>query len=136
MYNIVLIISFTNAVAVVNNRVLYHFTVTYAENSSSFVFINNEIPVPLIEHELNDIIIVHCTNNLQSNGTFTIHFHGILQGLTPQIDGVPFVTQLPIETQTSFNYVFRAYPADTYFYHSHVGSQSVTAFVPLIVNDR
>jgi FtsP/CotA-like multicopper oxidase with cupredoxin domain len=129
-------ISLTNAVAVVNNRVVYHFNVTYAENSSSIVLINNEIPGPLIEAELNDIIIVHCTNNLQSNESFTIHFHGLLQRLTPQMDGVPFVTQMPIQSQTSFTYVFRAYPAGTYFYHSHVGLQAVTAFGPLIINDR
>jgi L-ascorbate oxidase len=129
-------ISLTNSFPIVNGRVVYHFNVTYAENSSSIILINNQIPGPLIEAELNDIIIVHVKNNLQSNEKLTIHFHGMLQQQTPQMDGVPFVTQIPIENQQTFSYVFHAYPAGTYFYHSHVGLQAITAFGGLIVHDR
>jgi L-ascorbate oxidase len=129
-------LSLTNAVAVVNNRVVFYFNVSYAQNSSSIVLINNQMPGPLIEAELNDIIIVHVQNNLPSSERLSIHFHGLLQRLTPQMDGVPYVTQMPIDSGRTFTYVLRAYPAGTYFYHSHSGLQAVTAFGPLIVHDR
>jgi L-ascorbate oxidase len=125
-----------NSVAIVNRRLVFHLTVSYALNSSSIVYINNQMPGPLIEAELNDILIIHVTNNLPASERLAIHFHGMLVQQSPQMDGVPFITQMPIESQRSFTYVIRAYPAGTYFYHSHAGLQSVTAFGPLIVHDR
>jgi FtsP/CotA-like multicopper oxidase with cupredoxin domain len=129
-------ISLANSVAIVNRRRVFHFTVAYAENSSSVVLINNQMPGPLIEAELNDIIIVHVTNYLSETERLSIHFHGMLVQQTPQMDGVGFITQMPIESQDTFTYVFRAYPAGTYFYHSHAGLQAVTAFGGIIVHDR
>ena len=130
------ILSFTNSVAIVNRRVVYNLTVSYAINSSSIVYINNQMPAPLIEAELNDILIIHVTNNLPASERLVIHFHGIFVLQTPQMDGVAYITQMPIESQRSFTYVFRAYPSGTHFYHSHAGLQSATAFGPLIVHDR
>jgi FtsP/CotA-like multicopper oxidase with cupredoxin domain len=125
-----------NSVAIVNRRVVFHLTVSYAINSSSIVYINNQMPGPLIEAELNDILIVHVINNLPESEKLAIHFHGMLVRQSPQMDGISYITQMPIESQRSFTYAFRAYPAGTYFYHSHAGLQSVTAFGPLIVHDR
>jgi L-ascorbate oxidase len=130
------IISFTNSVSIVNRRLVFHLTVSYAENSSTIVLINNQMPGPLLEAELNDILVVHVTNNLPASERLAIHFHGMLVRQTPQMDGVAYITQMPIESQHSFTHVFRAYPAGTYFYHSHSGLQSVTAFGGLIVHDR
>jgi FtsP/CotA-like multicopper oxidase with cupredoxin domain len=129
-------ISFINSVGIVNNRVVFHLTVAYAQNSSSVVLINNQTPGPLIEAELNDILIVHVTNNLPSSEQLVIHFHGLHVRQSPQMDGVAYVTQMPIESQESFTYVLRAYPSGTYFYHSHAGLQSVTAFGGVIIHDR
>lgn len=117
-------------------RLVYYLNVSYALNSSSIVVINNQIPAPLIEAEVNDILIVHVTNNLPDSEKLSIHFHGMSFRETPQMDGVSYVTQMAIDSQSSFTYVFRAYPAGTYFYHSHAGLQSVTAFGPLIVHNR
>ncbi|CAF0774400.1 unnamed protein product [Adineta steineri] len=130
------ILSLTNSVVIVNRRIVYHLNASYAQNSSSIVLINNQMPAPLIEAELNDILVIHVTNNLPENQRFVIHFHGMHVRQTPQMDGVAFVTQMPIESQQSFTYVLRAYPAGTYFYHSHAGLQSATAFGALIVHDR
>jgi FtsP/CotA-like multicopper oxidase with cupredoxin domain len=130
------ILSLTNSVAIVNRRVVYNLIVSYAINSSSIVLINNEMPGPLIEAELNDILVIHVTNYLPASERLVIHFHGMLVQQTPQMDGVAYVTQMPIESQRSFTYVFRAYPSGTYFYHSHAGLQSATAFGPLIIHDR
>jgi FtsP/CotA-like multicopper oxidase with cupredoxin domain len=129
-------IPLTTSVGIVNRRNVVHLTVAYAQNSSSVVLINNTMPGPLIEAELYDILVVHVTNELPDSEKFALHFHGMIVQRTPQMDGVAYVTQMPIESQRTFTYVFRAYPAGTYFYHSHAGLQSVTAFGPLIVHDR
>jgi FtsP/CotA-like multicopper oxidase with cupredoxin domain len=130
------ILSLTTSVAIVNRRVVYNLIVSYAINSSSIVLINNEMPGPLIEAELNDILVIHVTNHLPTSERLVIHFHGMHVQQTPQMDGVAYVTQMPIESQRSFTYVFHAYPSGTYLYHSHAGLQSATAFGPLIVHDR
>ena len=130
------IVPLINSAMITDRRVVYHLNVSYADNSSTTVLINNQMPAPLIEAELNDIIVVHVTNNLPESERLTIHFHGLFVRETPQMDGVAYITQMPIESRHSFTYVIRAYPAGTYFYHSHAGLQAVTAFGPLIIHDR
>lgn len=125
----------TNSVGIVNRRVYIQLNVAYAFNSS-IVFINNQSPGPLIEAEVNDILVIHVTNNLLSGEDLAIHFHGLYQRQTPHMDGVSFITQMPIQSGQGFTYVFRAYPSGTYFYHSHAGLQSVTAFGAIIIHDR
>jgi L-ascorbate oxidase len=53
----------------------------------------------------------------------------------PFSDGVPMVSQWPIEPGQSFLYELHPEEGDagTYFYHSHVGFQAHTAYAPLIV---
>ena len=119
-----------------DRRLVYHLNVSYAQNSSSIVLINNQMPGPLIEAELNDILVIHVRNNLPANERFVIHFHGLHFRQTPQMDGVAYVTQMPIESQHEFTYTFRAYPAGSHFYHSHSGLQSVTAFGGIIVHNH
>lgn len=130
------IISLTNSIAIVDRRLVYYLNVSYAVNSSSIVLINNQIPGPLIQADLNDILIIHVTNSLPETERVSIHFHGLLVQQSPHMDGVAYITQMPILSGRTFTYVFRAYPAGTYFYHSHAGLQSVTAFGAVIINDR
>ncbi|CAB0032828.1 unnamed protein product [Trichogramma brassicae] len=51
----------------------------------------------------------------------TIHWHGFKQRGTPYMDGVPFVSQCPILPGQTFQYIFNATEAGTYFWHSHIG---------------
>ncbi len=125
-----------NGVAMVNRRREYNLIVSYANTSSTVILINGQFPGPLIEADLNDILVVHVKNNLPTNEEVTIHFHGMLVRQTPQMDGVAYITQMPIPSNHSFTHVLRAYPAGTYFYHSHSGLQAVTAFGALLVHDR
>ncbi|KAL4976455.1 multicopper oxidase-domain-containing protein [Aspergillus desertorum] len=60
---------------------------------------------------------VHVVNNLAFNTT--VHWHGIEMRETPEADGVPDLSQTPIEPGAIFTYRFRAYPAGTFWYHSH-----------------
>lgn len=65
------------------------------------------------------------------------HWHGISQRAAPFSDGVPTVSQWPIAPDQYFDYELRPEHGDagTYFYHSHVGFQAVTARGLLIVDD-
>lgn len=53
----------------------------------------------------------------------SIHFHGIEQHNTPWSDGVPGLTQKPIEPGRSWTYRWKATQYGTYFYHAHARSE-------------
>ncbi|XP_031333114.1 laccase-4-like isoform X2 [Photinus pyralis] len=53
----------------------------------------------------------------------SIHWHGYHQKASPYMDGVPFVTQCPIQPGTTFRYRFTAEQSGTHFWHSHTGVQ-------------
>lgn len=55
---------------------------------------------------------------MENNGT-SIHFHGVRQNYTNQMDGVPSVTQCPIAPGDSFTYTWRATQYGSSWYHSH-----------------
>ncbi|KAI5363638.1 Putative multicopper oxidase, type 1, multicopper oxidase, copper-binding, cupredoxin [Septoria linicola] len=67
----------------------------------------------------------------------TIHWHGLSQRLAPFSDGTPQASQWPIPPCHYFDY--EVFPlkkeSGTYFYHSHVGFQAVSAAGPLIIED-
>ncbi|MFC7193847.1 multicopper oxidase domain-containing protein [Halosimplex aquaticum] len=77
-----------------------------------------QFPGPELRVQEGDVLSVELTNDLQAKTT--IHWHGI--PVANPMDGVPNVTQDPIDSGETFTYTFRAEPAGTYFYHSHVGS--------------
>lgn len=118
-----------------NIRREYNFTLAYAENSSSIILVNNQFPGPTIRANIHDLFIIHVHNDLVTDEEVTIHFHGMLQRQTPQMDGVGFVTQMPIARGQTFTHTFHAYPAGTHMYHSHAGLQAITTVGALIVHD-
>ena len=61
-------------------------------------------------------------NHLYYNGT-TIHWHGIRQNGTLEMDGVNGVTQCPIAPKDYFTYKFKATQYGTSWYHSHYSLQ-------------
>ena len=135
LLSIVLILSIISHGAEATRRRTYTLTVSYAPNSSSIVLINNQFPGPLIQATVNDILVIRVRNNLPNDEKLTIHYHGMFQHKTPQMDGAAYITQMPIPTNQTFTYVFRADQTGTYFYHSHSGLQAVTAFGPLIIHE-
>ena len=79
-----------------------------------------------------DVVEVTLENRLPA--VTTTHWHGL--PLQNAYDGVPHVTQDPLESDSSFTYRFRAEPAGTYFYHSHVGLQLDRALHgPLVIEE-
>ncbi|XP_013389794.1 laccase isoform X2 [Lingula anatina] len=87
------------------------------------VAVNRQIPGPMIEVCEGDTLVVNVKNELEDGESTVIHWHGIHQMGTPYMDGVSMITQCPIPQFTTFRYTFKASPAGTHFYHSHVGSQ-------------
>lgn len=83
-----------------------------------------------------DTIVVDVTNQMPGTGA-SIHWHGLHQRETPFMDGVPQITQCPIDASTTFRYAFNATESGTQFYHSHSGHHKVNGhFGALIIRDN
>ena len=102
------------------------------ETSTTNWTYNEQFPGPELRVQEGDVLSVELTNDLREETT--IHWHGI--PVPNPVDGVPNVTQDPIASGETFTYTFRAEPAGTYFYHSHVGLQLDRGLLgPLIVEE-
>ncbi|KAK5167025.1 uncharacterized protein LTR77_007754 [Saxophila tyrrhenica] len=87
--------------------------------------IEGGMPGPLIEANWGDEVIVHLTNGLDIeglNGT-SLHFHGIRQNHTNEMDGVSSITQCPIAPGHSMTYKWTATSYGTSWWHSHYALQ-------------
>lgn len=62
----------------------------------------------------------------------TIHWHGIWQRGSQYYDGVPFVTQCPIQQGNTFRYQWQG-NAGTHFWHAHTGLQKLDGLYGSIV---
>lgn len=99
------------------------------------IAINGRIPGPTLIVYENQIVQIRVFNKLTSEG-ITIHWHGMHQQYTPWMDGVGFITQPPIIPGAYFDYIFKAFPSRTHWYHSHVGAQRTDGlFGALIVKE-
>ncbi|RWA14994.1 hypothetical protein EKO27_g81 [Xylaria grammica] len=97
--------------------------------------INGQWPIPRIEANVGDNVIVHATNQL-GNQTTSLHFHGLFMNGTTHMDGPSQVSQCSIPPGSSFTYNFTINQPGTYWYHSHTGGQYPDGLRgPLIVHD-
>jgi iron transport multicopper oxidase len=104
----------------------------YTEERLS-IFVNKTFAAPTIRATEGDLVEVQITNSFFSQGT-TMHWHGMWQNGTNEMDGVDGVTQCSFPPGTTFTYRFVAYPAGTHWYHSHDGVQYADGLSgPLIV---
>jgi FtsP/CotA-like multicopper oxidase with cupredoxin domain len=96
---------------------------------------DGKLPGPVLRAREGDTLRVKVVNEL---GTPTsVHWHGMHQPGTWQMDGVEGVSRPPIPAGSEFLYEFRAEPAGTHWYHSHVGVQYGNGlFGPLIIEER
>jgi len=77
---------------------------------------NGQIPGPLLKVKQGSEIFVDFTNNIDLKTT--IHWHGLR--LDNDSDGVPDITQKPIEPGESFLYSLKFPDDGIYFYHPHI----------------
>ncbi|KAH8311292.1 hypothetical protein KR044_005450, partial [Drosophila immigrans] len=89
--------------------------------STPVMAVNRMVPGPPIELCENDTVVVDVLNYLGE--ATTMHWHGIHMSRTPEMDGVPHVSQYPVEPGEVFRYEFLADRSGTMWYHSHVGWQ-------------
>jgi FtsP/CotA-like multicopper oxidase with cupredoxin domain len=92
------------------------------------------MPGPTIEASWGDTVVVTVNNKLQENGT-SIHFHGVRQLNTNEMDGVPSITQCPIAPGSSMTYTWVATNYGTSWYHSHFAIQTWEGvFGPMVID--
>jgi len=93
--------------------------VQYAGKEKRAIAVNGQIPMPTLEFTEGDTaeIVVH--NQLKERTS--LHWHGLF--LPNKEDGVPFLTQMPIERGTTHTYRFPIIQTGTHWYHSHSGLQ-------------
>ena len=77
-------------------------------------------------------ITVEIVNNLPTE-SLSVHFHGIRQYRTPQSDGIGRLTQLSILPGSNFQHEFTAIDLGTFWYHSHVNTQTSMGLVGAFV---
>lgn len=98
----------------------YHLTI--AEEEVNFtgsnvraMTLNSGIPGPVLYFKEGDIARIHVKNEMKVETS--IHWHGML--VPPNMDGVPFISFLPIQPDETFDYEFPIRQSGTYWYHSH-----------------
>ena len=102
----------------------------------SFIAINKRMPGPTLIVNEGSIVLVDVVNLLATEET-SIHWHGVHQKNTPWMDGIGYISQCPIESGTTFRYIFNATPAGTFWYHSHSGPQRTDGlFGAFIVREK
>ena len=87
------------------------------------VVFNNTYPGPWIQACWGDTVRVKVINSLKEYNGSTVHWHGIRQLNSMEMDGVNGVTQCPIALGQDFTYEFRALQYGTSWYHSHYSIQ-------------
>lgn len=104
----------------------YHYRLTaepaqteiVAGQDSDILGYNGQFPAPVIRARQGEVLRVEFHNKLPQ--ATTIHWHGIR--LDNAMDGVPWLTQRPIEPGETFVYEFTPPDAGTFWYHPHMHS--------------
>jgi len=91
----------------------------------------DSLPGPLIRAQAGDLLRVRVDNKLSTSTS--VHWHGI--ALRNDMDGVPGITQDPIDPGSGFTYEFTAPDPGTYFYHPHSGVQLDRGLYGVLVID-
>ena len=108
---------------------------SFKENFTSNVFLYNDLnPGPTIKGNVGDILRVNFKNQLDE--PTSIHWHGIKN--INAMDGVPYLTQDPVQPGETFVYEFPFNHSGTYWYHAHFESWKQVAkglYGPLVISN-
>ncbi|UKA68414.1 multicopper oxidase family protein [Arthrobacter sp. FW306-05-C] len=108
------------------------FTAAVAGKTITTWGYNGALAGPAIRAKAGDRLSVNLVNNLKD--ATSIHWHGL--ALRNDQDGVPGLTQDPVNAGAEFAYDFRLPHPGTYWYHSHVEMQRERAlYGALVVED-
>lgn len=139
----ILFIYLLSLLSLVTAKTVHHdFTAEYVKRNPDgatdrkVVGINGQWPLPRIEVDKGDRLVVNLTNKLGDTNV-TIHWHGMYMNGSNEMDGVPAVTQCPIPPGASFTYNFTVNQNGTYWYHTHVDGQYPNGYRgAFIVHDK
>jgi len=108
-------------------------TVTYGKKKKRAIAVNGQIPMPTLTFTEGDTALIYVHNKL--NEETSMHWHGLF--LPNQMDGVPFLTQMPIQPHSTYIYKFPIIQHGTHWYHSHSELQEqIGMYGAFIINKR
>ncbi|WP_426327788.1 multicopper oxidase domain-containing protein [Pedobacter sp. R-06] len=108
-------------------------TVTFGGKAKRAIAVNGQIPMPTLTFTEGDTAEIHVHNRLKESTS--LHWHGLF--LPNQYDGVPYLTQMPIEPNKTHVYRFPIIQNGTHWYHSHSGLQEqIGMYGAMILNKR
>jgi len=107
--------------------------VTYGGKAKRAIAVNGQIPMPTLTFTEGDTAEIHVHNRLKESTS--LHWHGLF--LPNQYDGVPYLTQMPIEPNKTHVYRFPIIQNGTHWYHSHSCLQEqIGMYGAMILNKR
>jgi CopA family copper-resistance protein len=108
-------------------------TVTYGKKSKRAIAVNGQIPMPTLTFTEGDTALIYVHNKMDEETS--LHWHGLF--LPNKMDGVPFLTQMPIKPHSTYIYKFPIVQHGTHWYHSHSGLQEqIGMYGAFIMNKR
>ncbi|MBO9673322.1 MAG: multicopper oxidase domain-containing protein [Sphingobacteriaceae bacterium] len=108
-------------------------TVTFGGKAKRAIAVNGQIPMPTLTFTEGDTAEIHVHNRLKESTS--LHWHGLF--LPNRYDGVPYLTQMPIEPNKTHVYRFPIIQSGTHWYHSHSGLQEqIGMYGAMILNKR
>ena len=108
----------------IGKKVVYHLYITdtivnFTGKLRRAIAVNGQIPMPTLTFTEGDTAVIYAHNELDEETS--LHWHGLF--LPNKEDGVPNLTQMPIEPHTTHLYTFPIIQHGTHWYHSHTGTQ-------------
>ncbi|MEJ8473831.1 multicopper oxidase family protein [Roseibium algae] len=93
----------------------FDHSIVSGEITKGIMGFGKDAPPPVLRMRQGQPFSVDVVNEL--NEASVVHWHGMR--IPNQMDGVPYLTQTPIEPGESFRYSFTPPDAGTYWYHPH-----------------
>ena len=108
-------------------------TVNFTGKPKRAIAVNGQIPMPTLTFTEGDTAEIYVHNKLKEETS--LHWHGLF--LPNKMDGVPFLTQMPIKPGATYLYKFPIIQHGTHWYHSHSGLQEqLGLYGSFIMNKR
>lgn len=106
--------------------------VNYSGKEKRAIAVNGQIPMPTLTFTEGDIAEIYVHNELKESTS--LHWHGLF--LPNKEDGVPHLTQMPIEPGTTHKYTFPIIQNGTHWYHSHSGLQEQIGMYGMFIMNK
>lgn len=106
--------------------------VNFSGKDKRAIAVNGQIPMPTLTFTEGDIAEIYVHNELKESTS--LHWHGLF--LPNKEDGVPHLTQMPIEPGTTHKYTFPIIQNGTHWYHSHSGLQEQIGMYGMFIMNK